>query len=774
VTQAAYRRADRPTTIAAFMLLVAGVVALQLARAGENRPGSFVLAGLACAAAIALTRVLLSVTTARRWIERTPGRLPLFTGVACLLTLLLSFAGAISLANEERLMAVLLCVGASIFAIKTDVRSMSQVAILGALVSLFSMPAIRHEWRVWLVIALAAVGMAFLLVHARRGTGRSSSRVEWAYAFAIAGVVIGCTWLGYKVISPRDDNPWYAAVAPTSGGPDNEAGDENARRGIGDGPDEIAGDSPESVGFDQSDNFAESGKDGLYDLWVESYGEPAKSEDQQKMIGLKPQDVNVVVAPDRENLKVGRSFKLRRDKPKPASTTAPVDAPADAPARAALFVKGPLPAYIPLAVFHDFDGDTWTTLPHGNGAVPVRPSPQQPGWLDVLQRPLSPAFDQKPAIYSIKIGNLGQAILPLPGHVERFKMGRVNRPDFFSSTRSGLIRMSRRTLPAGATLDVSARVIVPARLRGVEPALPRNSDADVLDISTIDPAVIKLARQWSGEHAGPGNRGWRQIEAVLLGLRSHVTFDSNLDTSGMTRPVEDLLLVNRRGSDHQIASAAVVLLRSMGYATRLVSGLYADETHVDAKSGYAVMTAKNVHFWIEVRLADGTWVTLDPTPGYPMIAFPRTVGEWLAVAWTTTTTRLRQYWIAASLTLVTGVLLFVSRRFILDAFATVGCRWRGCSPLAVLRLIELRARLAGRPRPANQPVGPWLDVLLKNADTDRPFARVVDRALYSNTSSNAQIAKADQQLCHDIVRRHTIRAIRSTPGPVIPRQTATP
>jgi protein-glutamine gamma-glutamyltransferase len=737
-----------PSTTASFSqvlvsgaMLSLGLVALQLARLGNNDAvGAFATAG-----AVSIMIVLLSkfgfsrIGAMQTWADHPRG-----LGVTCVVAMggmmLAALSGFVSLANEEKLMSLVLCAGAVLFAMRQDASSMKKVAVLGMLVTLFALPAIRHEWRFGVILVGIGLGVLMLLFC---GQARMS-RAAIGYGSLACFMVLASTWMGQRVISPRDDNPWYAAVMPTSGGPGE--GSESARRGVGDGPDEIAGNSPDSIGFDQSDNFSESAKDGLYDLWIESYGEPLKDQDTSKMVGLRPQDVNVVVAPDRENLQVGRQFELRRKKPEPKSTTRG----ADVSAQAALFVKGPMPVYVPLVVFHEFDGSTWTTLPLGTGAPAVRvvKTGQTTQWLEMLQRPLSPAFGRELADYSIKIGDLGQSMLPLPPYVERFRMGKVNRTDFFAYTRSGLVRMTRRSVPAGATLEVQTQVVVPGQLRGVEPALPRNSDSDLLNSSAVSERVHQLAKEWSKGHP----RGWRQIEAVLNQLRLHVAHDRTIDTTAIDRPVEHVLFESRRGSDHHIASAAVMMLRSLGYATRLTSGLFADESHVDPKSGYAVMSKDNVHFWLEVRLSDGTWITLDATPGFPAVYFPRTASEWAVLIWTNATRELKNHWMIVLGVGVFGLLVYVARKDIYDVVATLRWQWRGKTPVDTLRLLELRARLAGKPRQLSKPVAAWLSEL-EDHDSS-PFVALLDRVLYSG-----QREAADPTVCQDIAKRVTRRSL---------------
>ncbi len=96
--------------------------------------------------------------------------------------------------------------------------------------------------------------------------------------------------------------------------------------------------------------------------------------------------------------------------------------------------------------------------------------------------------------------------------------------------------------------------------------------------------------------------GWCQIEAVIASLRAGYTHDRSATSSpGCADVVHEFLLESRRGPDYLFASSTAVLLRTLGYPTRLVSGLYAAPGKFDARTGHTPVTQDDVHFWVEVR-----------------------------------------------------------------------------------------------------------------------------------------------------------------------------
>lgn len=670
------------------MIIMLAIAAFQVARAsagGVYMPylwdGGFVY-GL-----ILVARAVVSW----RWKQGMPR--DGWTALACGVVVPVVVGTRSPLALEEYFAVGLLSVGAARFAFGAGARPMSHAAIIASVVVLMMLPSMHERHRLAFIAAATMTGAAWLLM-TQFDALRSRSWTDWIAGLSACGLVVAGVLLAHRWIAPSDGNPSYAAFVPSSGG-DGE-GDEQARRGTGDGPDEIAGDSPDSVGFDQSNNFSESAKDGLYDLWIESFGEPLKSDPTQKMIGLKPTDVQFTQASDRENLKVGRKFEVHRRASEPKQASDKPDSGTDA----AVWVSGPMPVYVPLAAFDAFDGDAWSEIEQTRSAVPVRLVEDR--WMEILLRPLSPAFAGENA-YQIRIGSLGGKVLPLPMLVERFRMGRVNRPDFFDSSRWGGVRLARRNVPAGATLDVISRRIAPGRLVGVEIALVSHSNPVLLDDSQLTPAARDLARQWAGEDT----RGWRQVQRVLERLREHAVHDPLSSLPLGADPVETLL-ESRRGSSHQFATAGVLMLRSLGYPTRLASGFFADETDVDSRSGYAAMNARHTHFWPEVRLADGTWIAVDATPGYPLLNLPVPIGERVADVWSWSQRLLSEHTLAVIACVVGLVLLWIGRSLIVDTAVTVVCRLYRYDTPWVLRVLETRARLAGVPRPAHEPWGRWL------------------------------------------------------------------
>lgn len=718
------------------LILLLAMIALQLAR-GASTPlqAQFVQALWLPVAILVAAKVVATVL--RR--DRPP------PSWICTLLVAIGGFGAMVLyatvqptvfAAEEHIVIALLCGAGAIFVLHDDLAAMSRAVCVCMIVILLMLPGVDEGGRALLIVAGTVAGSLWLFVT------QSVSGGKWAWAMGMGACALLAGWvaLADRFIQPTDGNPSYAAFVNSSGG--GESGSEHARRGVGDGPDELSGNAPDSLGFDDSDTFSESGKDGLYDLWIESYGAPATPDQSQKMIGLKPQDVKIAEASVRENLKSGRKFDLHRQLPKRPPSGSP-----DSPAAAAVWVKGPMPVYVPLAVFDRLEGASWSAVDDGARVTPVRQTGEG-SWMEILLRPLSPAFEGY-AAYQLRVGTMGGDVLPLPMHVDRFRMGRVNRPQFFDSARWGGIRLARRTLPPGATLDVVCKHVDPARLAAVEPARVSHSNPTLLDDTLLPDDGRSMARQW-----GAGReRGWLQIEQVIGQLRSFAVYDRAHRVPSDADPVRDLLDV-RRGTDYQFATTGVLMLRSLGYPARLTSGLFAEESHVDERSGFASLDASHTHFWPEVRLADGTWIAVDATPGYPLINIPTSLGEKIAGLWRESVSFVGSHHLVLIVSLVLVSVVTVARRWIVDRTVTFWCLWRGCPPLAVLKVIETRCRLLGQPRQAHSPVGRWL-ATLGHDPALAAFIAQVNTILYGapHPSVEASAREVLQGLTRDALRK---------------------
>lgn len=77
-------------------------------------------------------------------------------------------------------------------------------------------------------------------------------------------------------------------------------------------------------------------------------------------------------------------------------------------------------------------------------------------------------------------------------------------------------------------------------------------------------------------------------------------------------PIEMFLFRTKEGHCEYFASALTAMCRSVGLPARVVTGYLAVE--FDDTAGAYLVRESNAHAWVEVRLSDGRWVTVDPSP----------------------------------------------------------------------------------------------------------------------------------------------------------------
>lgn len=128
-----------------------------------------------------------------------------------------------------------------------------------------------------------------------------------------------------------------------------------------------------------------------------------------------------------------------------------------------------------------------------------------------------------------------------------------------------------------------------------------------LDSSVTEP-LRDLARQWANGSTNPQEIATR-IEAKL---RSQYRYDLN-SPSGKTRnPLEDFLLVSKRGHCEFYSTAMALLLRTRGIPSRNVTG-FAGATYNRFGKFYAVRQG-DAHSWVEAWINGIGWKRFDPTP----------------------------------------------------------------------------------------------------------------------------------------------------------------
>ena len=104
------------------------------------------------------------------------------------------------------------------------------------------------------------------------------------------------------------------------------------------------------------------------------------------------------------------------------------------------------------------------------------------------------------------------------------------------------------------------------------------------------------------------------VRRILLLLRDSGEYQYSLTISPSETdvdPVDDFLLNTKTGHCQYFASAAVLMLQSVGIPARIVNGFKGAQENPD--SGFAEVLGKHAHVWVEFRHHD-RWHTMDPVP----------------------------------------------------------------------------------------------------------------------------------------------------------------
>lgn len=714
---------------------------------------------------------LIAAAAVRRWLGRSARVRP------AAVVLMFAAAGAVwawarlgdSPPVEVALLVVLRNLGLGVSAAgggqhprADDWRAPPGAVAVGVFVLIVAALLIDETLRFVVVTLASAVGGAWLCLrnaeHRRRGAFATGLGVAAALAVVAAAAH---AWIGGTRTLFA-----FEGWLPSSGG--SRQASLSASSGVGEaGEDEARGDGSlaRAVGFDDADVFLNSDLPGLYDAFIEAFGEPMPAgEPQRKMIGLKRDQIVASRETSREDLSVGRQFSIRRS---PAQRHRPTDdqAPTLRPAAALLWVKASHPLHLPMQVFDRFDGESWHARPDGVATPPIRVSPVDRR-LELVDVPRHPALTDSTQV-RVRVGRFRHDVVPLAPLTASFRLGRVDKPGFFRTRFGGLVALLDRPVPAGAVADSHALLV--------------RRDAR------------HLGEAWSGVEAivqevRRGGAVTRERDPLIQSVDHASTVPS------AAAELRAAFLRSRRGPAYLFATEAADRLRQAGYHVRLVTGFYFDPSRGEASGEeYAPLTADDVHAWLEVRVDGATtaggqaaplWVTVDPSPGFAVASAGPSWSERLAASALAGWHWARARAVAGLIGVAALALAWCLRHRAVELVATAV--WRGRLALAdhpravavaTLRLLEGRARRAGNGRPPHAPPGDWVRSLARGSPEVSALAALLNRALYGppDPSGDKPLGRAAvdpiRALCQRAVLALDVTALRRRGRP-FPRESA--
>ncbi|MBO0697044.1 MAG: transglutaminase domain-containing protein [Zavarzinella sp.] len=613
---------------------------------------------------------------------------------------------------------------------------MRLACVVSLFLTLFATAMTNHPAVLVILGLYTATGSAWLLLVYWTGLKAVFVAPEKAVAVEVQPGREGLPWvalcllalavgggLALALIGPKRAAFALGELMPTSGGTGET--DPFARYGVGDGPEETAGDDARAAGMVETDKTIEDNKNSLIDAVSDMYGPPHKPpKEQERMVAAGNVDVIQFRGKPPDNRRPSRDFDTSRKGPKGDKK------PSSRDARGLFEIEGRTPLHVRLVAYDRYDAANMRWI---EARKPGSKLIEAEGgdWMRLGHLKPSADWYREDERHKLKAADMNDNLVPTPALLTRFRINKVDKPDYYEWDYEGVLALAgRKRTPPGVIVTTDCRTLDPSRIPeaafgrigqngGTAPEL-----GDVPD--DVRPVIDRLAREWAGDC----QRGWPQIEAVVTKLRTDYTFDpSAAAPPEHPAPAVWFLTESRRGPDYLFATAAALLLRSLDYPTRVCLGYYASPDAYDPETAHTPVRKTDLHTWAEVRLQDGHWMVVEPTPGYEVLGpklplverIVRALGAVAAWAW--------RHVVELVLTVAVLVVVWARRRELLDAIAVRLWRWRPGRTWReqvrrAVRVLERRGRWAGRPRPERQTTPAWLrGVQPKAADQDPDFVR---------------------------------------------------
>ncbi len=177
--------------------------------------------------------------------------------------------------------------------------------------------------------------------------------------------------------------------------------------------------------------------------------------------------------------------------------------------------------------------------------------------------------------------------------------------------------------------------VTPHELQQSSFAYPEPVSQQYLNLPEINPRIAELARSVAAESLTLHEK----IKAIEAHLMFGYEYSLEVSPDPDLTPMDDFFFGQRKGYCEHFATAMVLMLRTLGIPSRLVTGFLPDEWN--EFGGYYIVRQRDAHAWVEVYFPSAGWVTFDPTP--PELSRPSLWGAGLAHAFDHWRTRWDRY-----------------------------------------------------------------------------------------------------------------------------------
>lgn len=630
-----------------------------------------------------------------------------------------------------------------------DSRSLLFASLASGFLTLFSFLWLMNRWTIALVFVYAVVGMWWLMgIYWDRLSGcfvsRSERRIPWkpVLGAALLGVIVLLASLPFATGS--NYTTAIRGLLPSSGGTGRQ--DEFAFGGVGDGPQMVsAKENASGFGPIESELFLESKMPSLYDAineFSDAVPKP-KKKGRQRAIPLAPSQMQENHQRRGITQRAGREFSaIRRQKQETPKVK-------DLRSRALLQVVGRVPVHLGMYAYDTWDGRSLTSSDsaHGGQLTLDRDAFNNKSWAKLVGVNADECLSYQDQ-HELRILNLKTDRIPAPPNVSGVNIDKIHTEKFFRMSPDGMLALDMDRIPQLTVMHVQSlqrRGTHPPRLALTESHTPLFSDS-----------LTTIAQGWTNGV----EQGWPQVEAICTRLRMEYALDPK---AMVPEHVEDaashFLTESKCGPDYLFATSAVLLLRTLGYETRVVSGFYADPKNYDRQSRITSVYAKDAHFWVEIlassknlddmdssQRTSNYWIAVEPSPGYEVLLAPESF-------WSHLLTRAALTWHAIKgnpiQTFAIGsmlILAWFAKAHLLDLLVTIWWlvvhRWGDLRyrVTSTVRLLERRAAAHGCPRAPGVPLGKWCQTVAPTPNHaeiwQEPFVDVANWAFYGGLTNS--------------------------------------
>ncbi len=517
------------------------------------------------------------------------------------------------------------------------------------------------------------------------------------------------------------DNPVvhaFRGIMPSSGGEGSK--DQYARDGLGDGDLLVAG-KHDIRSFAPIENapFLSSDDPSLYDIMFDTYnedGEIAKNVDRAISLLMQDQKIEEKELPDSEN--INRHFSTAREE-EPAETKSADAIHSDA----LMHLSGRTPLHLRLETYDIFNGVVWHSEPLSSdqqGGFSLKKRFEKP-WI-VVNNNVSSLFQDCPdELHVVTNNHLKSTQLPAPLHLKEIHIDFLEQPDMFGWQQESIVKLNRKELPRLVPIHIISHFPDPDLIEYRDVKFGTDSQRKH-HIALPKIPVIKKVKERAEEIVAGIDNDWDRIKKIEQYHREQYQHDRTITFDGKSAlPLEEFLTEQTAGPDYMMATSKVLMLRSLGYSARLVSGFYASPDDYDLASDHTPIHSDDVHFWAEVRVGYGasSWFTIEPTRGYQILGPPPTTMEKIYNAFLGTISWFWSHIYTCILLIAFTCLLYRYRFLFTDTLLT---RWLYLFEprdirifvLRTLWLVELRMRWTGYQRPASITINRWFQQTSKH------------------------------------------------------------